>query len=209
MPTQKDCNPLASLMARLPGLSAAMADRLLPEQVAATRNSALLQDGRKDAHVYQTCRGGPRQRGKGEQCDGAGILGSVPGGWAYRIPSLVREGPDIAIEALARTFDDVLALTGTAKSAVLAVGLDTPGPASAEGVISSSGSTNFSHPAWRSFDVRRALEDRLQLPVIYNNDGNAAALYAHQMHFGSAGGEHSSIAAIVGRVWAAVSSRPG
>jgi glucokinase len=113
-------------------------------------------------------------------------------------PSLVREGPDIAIEALARTFDDVLALTGTAKSAVLAVGLDTPGPATAEGVISSRGSTNFSHPAWRSFDVRRALEDRLQLPVIYNNDGNAAALYAHQMHFGSAGSEHSSIATIVG-----------
>ena len=51
---------------------------------------------------------------------------------------------------------------------------------------------------WRSFDVRRALEDRLQLPVIYNNDGNAAALYAHHMHFGSAGSEHSSIAAIVG-----------
>jgi predicted NBD/HSP70 family sugar kinase len=59
-------------------------------------------------------------------------------------------------------------------------------------------STNFSHPAWRSFDVRRALEDRLQLPVIYNNDGNAAALNAHHMHFGSAGSEHSSIAAIVG-----------
>ena len=113
-------------------------------------------------------------------------------------PSLVREGPDIAIDALARTFDDVLALTGTAKAAVLAVGLDTPGPASAEGVISSRGSTNFSHPAWRSFDIRSGLEDRLQLPVIYNNDGNAAALYAHQMHFGSAGSEHSSIAAIVG-----------
>ena len=27
-------------------------------------------------------------------------------------PSLVREGPDIAIDALARTFDNVLALTG-------------------------------------------------------------------------------------------------
>jgi predicted NBD/HSP70 family sugar kinase len=113
-------------------------------------------------------------------------------------PSLVREGPDIAIDALARTFDDVLAFTGTAKTAVLAVGLDTPGPASAEGVISSRGSTNFAHPAWRSFDVRGAVEDRLQLPVIYNNDGNAAALYAHHMHFGSAGSEHSSIAAIVG-----------
>jgi glucokinase len=90
-------------------------------------------------------------------------------------PSRVREGPDIAIDALVRTFDDVLALTGTEKTAVLAVGLDTPGPASAEGVISSRGSTNFSHPAWRNFDVRSALARRLQLPVIYNNDGNAAA----------------------------------
>jgi predicted NBD/HSP70 family sugar kinase len=60
------------------------------------------------------------------------------------------------------------------------------------------GSTNFSHPAWRSFDIRSGMENRLQLPVIYNNDGNAAALYAHQMHFGSAGSAHSSIAAIVG-----------
>jgi predicted NBD/HSP70 family sugar kinase len=113
-------------------------------------------------------------------------------------PSLVREGPDIAIDALVRTFDEVLTLTGTAKTSVLAVGLDTPGPASAEGVISSRGSTNFSHPAWRNFDVRSALARRLQLPVIYNNDGNAAALYAHHMHFGSAGSERSSIAAIVG-----------
>jgi glucokinase len=113
-------------------------------------------------------------------------------------PSLFQEGPDIAMDALVRAFEDVLALTGTAKTAVLAVGLDTPGPASAEGVISSRGSTNFSQPAWRSFDVRRALAQRLQLPVIYNNDGNAAALYAHHMHFGSAGREHSSIAAIVG-----------
>jgi hypothetical protein len=41
-------------------------------------------------------------------------------------PSLVREGPDIAIDALARVFDDVLALTGTAKTAVLAVGYAWP-----------------------------------------------------------------------------------
>jgi glucokinase len=79
-------------------------------------------------------------------------------------PSLVLEGPDIAMDALVRAFEDVLALTGTAKTAVLAVGLDTPGPASADGVISSRGSTNFSQPAWRSFDVRRALAQRLHCP---------------------------------------------
>lgn len=113
-------------------------------------------------------------------------------------PSSVQEGPDVAVEALASAMDNVLALTGTARPAVRAVGLDTPGPASADGVISSKGATNFSQPAWRGFDFRGALEERVGLPVVYNNDGNAAALYAHHVHFGAKAGLHSSISAIVG-----------
>jgi predicted NBD/HSP70 family sugar kinase len=104
----------------------------------------------------------------------------------------------VAVEALATAFVSVLALTDTPLSAVRAVGLDTPGPASAEGVISSRGATNFSAPAWRNFDVRSALERRLQLPVIYNNDANAAALYAHHTFFGARAGETSSVSVIVG-----------
>ena len=65
-------------------------------------------------------------------------------------------------------------------------------------MISSKGSTNFAHPAWRGFDFRGALEARLGLPVVYNNDGNAAALYAHHVHFGAEAARHSSISAIVG-----------
>jgi glucokinase len=76
--------------------------------------------------------------------------------------------------------------------------LDTPGPASATGVISSKGSTNFSQPAWRGFDVRTALERRVGLPVIYQNDGNAAALYAHHVYFGGEAYARSSVSAIVG-----------
>jgi predicted NBD/HSP70 family sugar kinase len=78
------------------------------------------------------------------------------------------------------------------------VGLDTPGPASADGVISSRGGTNFAQPAWRGFDVRSALEARLGLPVVYNNDANAAALYAHHDRFGARAAGHSSISVIVG-----------
>jgi glucokinase len=113
-------------------------------------------------------------------------------------PSRVREGPEIAVEALAEAFEHVLAQVDVHPSAVRAVGLDTPGPASAEGVISSKGATNFSEPAWRGFDFRGALEARLGLPVVYNNDGNAAALYAHYYRFGQDAGAHSSISAIVG-----------
>jgi glucokinase len=113
-------------------------------------------------------------------------------------PSYVRQGPERAIEALSASFENVLELTETARACVRGVGLDTPGPASADGVISSKGATNFSEPAWHGFDIRSALEDRLGLPVVYNNDGNAAALYAHHMQFGADMAHHSSVSAIVG-----------
>jgi glucokinase len=113
-------------------------------------------------------------------------------------PSCVQEGPDVAVEALVQALDHILQQTGTAKTSVRAVGLDTPGPASADGVISSKGATNFSQPAWHGFDVRGALEARLGLPVVYSNDANAAALYAHHVRFGDEAAQHSSISAIVG-----------
>ena len=116
----------------------------------------------------------------------------------FERPSRVTEGPDVAVQALVESFDDILERTGVERSRVRAVGLDTPGPASAEGVISSRGSTNFAHPGWRSFDFRGALEAKLGLPVVYHNDGNAAALYAHYQLFGAAAPQRSSISAIVG-----------
>jgi predicted NBD/HSP70 family sugar kinase len=112
--------------------------------------------------------------------------------------SFVLDGPEAALDALVSAFDSVLALTGTDRRAVRAVGLDTPGPTSADGVISSKGSTNFSAPAWRGFNVRSGLEDRLQLPVVYNNDGNAAALYAHYKFYGQQAADQSSVSVIVG-----------
>jgi predicted NBD/HSP70 family sugar kinase len=114
------------------------------------------------------------------------------------VPSRVTEGPAIAVEAMVQALETVLDVTSTDRSAVRAVGLDTPGPASADGVISSKGATNFSAPEWWGFDVRGALEERLGLPVVYNNDGNAAALYAHHEHFGVEAARRASVSAIVG-----------
>jgi predicted NBD/HSP70 family sugar kinase len=113
-------------------------------------------------------------------------------------PSHVQDGPDVAVGALEEALDQVLGLTGVARESVHAVGLGTPGPASADGVISSKGATNFPQTAWHGFDFRGALERRLGVPVTYNNDGNAAALYAHHVHFGSEAALHSSVSAIVG-----------
>lgn len=113
-------------------------------------------------------------------------------------PSRVHDGPPAAVEALVEAMKAVLATTGVPRDAVLGVGLDSPGPASATGVISAKGSTNFSEPAWRGFDFRGALQERLGLPVVYHNDGNAAALYAHHVHFGTGSSARSSVTAVVG-----------
>jgi predicted NBD/HSP70 family sugar kinase len=113
-------------------------------------------------------------------------------------PSLVKQGPEVAVGALAESLDNVLDQTGTDRGRVRAVGLDTPGPASADGVISAKGATNFLHPGWFGFDFRKALEDRVGLPVVYNNDGNAAALYTHHARFRAVAAQKSSVSAIVG-----------
>jgi glucokinase len=114
-------------------------------------------------------------------------------------PSYVREGPEKAVEALARSLEEVLELTAMPRALVRAVGLDTPGPVSGEGVIALQGATNFGNPQWCGFDVRGALEMRLGLPVVFNNDANAAALYAHHVHFGpEEAPRRSSVSAIVG-----------
>ena len=113
-------------------------------------------------------------------------------------PSRVLEGPSVAVESLATAFDAILELTGTVRTLVRSVGLDTPGPASADGVISSKGATNFSQREWWGFDIRGALERRLGMPVVYTNDANAAALYAHHQYFGADATARSSVSAIVG-----------
>lgn len=113
-------------------------------------------------------------------------------------PSRVLDGPVAAVDALAESFDQVLRLTGTDRASVRVVGLDTPGPASADGVISSKGATNFAQQAWRGFDFRGALETKLGLPVVYNNDANAAAVYAHHTHFGPEALHRSSVSVVVG-----------
>lgn len=114
------------------------------------------------------------------------------------VPSRVREGTAAALDALVAALELGLRLTGVDHGAVRAVGLDTPGPASADGVISSKGATNFALPEWWGFDIRSALEARVGVPVVYSNDGNAAALYAHHVHFGAIAMQRSSVSAIVG-----------
>lgn len=125
--------------------------------------------------------------------DGAFLIDDL-----IELPSRVTEGPGPALAALSEAFDAALETAGITRDRVWAVGFDSPGPASANGVLSSKGATNFAHRDWWGFDYRTALERLLGLPVVYSNDTNAAALYAHHRHFGAVAADRSSAAAIVG-----------
>jgi predicted NBD/HSP70 family sugar kinase len=112
-------------------------------------------------------------------------------------PSLAPEGPAICLRQMADGLQCSAELHGVSVEQIAYIGLGTPGPASAEGIFSASGSTNFVHPAWRGFDIRGALAQRLGKPVVYINDGNAGALWGHYVLFG-AKNHSTSISAIIG-----------
>jgi glucokinase len=100
-------------------------------------------------------------------------------------PSRATEGPGVCLSQIEEGLRAALARVGLSLADVVVVGLDTPGPASAEGVLSARGSTNFVDPRWIGFDIRGELAKRLARPVAYLNDGNAAALWGHFSIFGA------------------------
>jgi len=100
-------------------------------------------------------------------------------------PARAKDGPEICLEQIAGGLEIAAVRAGIRLDDVGAVGLDTPGPATADGVLSAEGSTNFAHQGWVGYDVRGALAARLGRPVTYLNDGNAGALWGHFAIFGA------------------------
>ena len=112
-------------------------------------------------------------------------------------PARSVEGPDVCLGQIANGLALAAEQAGIRVQDVVAIGLDTPGPASGSGVLSRRGSTNFVHAEWAGYDIRAGLERRLGQPVTYLNDGNAAALWGHVAIFGSEN-TATSISAIIG-----------
>lgn len=115
----------------------------------------------------------------------------------FEHPSRSKAGPEICLQQIADGLELAIQKVGIASDDVVVVGLDTPGPASAAGVLSAEGSTNFVHADWANFDIRDGLARKLGKPVCYLNDGNAGALWGHFSIFGAAN-HATSISAIVG-----------
>jgi glucokinase len=112
-------------------------------------------------------------------------------------PALSRQGPEVCLRQIEDGLRIAAEKTNVRVSEIVAVGLDTPGPASAAGLLSAKGSTNFVHPNWAGFDIREALAQRLSKPVTYLNDGNAGALWGHFTIFGARGKE-TSVSVVIG-----------
>lgn len=79
-----------------------------------------------------------------------------------------RQDPDAALAVVAEM---VMSLIAQADREVVSVGLDVPGPCDAEGAVV------FFAPnlGWHDVPVRAMLAARIDLPVMVENDGNAAA----------------------------------
>jgi predicted NBD/HSP70 family sugar kinase len=112
-------------------------------------------------------------------------------------PALAKQGPEVCLQQIAEGLQIAVLGAGITLADVVAVGLDTPGPASATGQLSARGSTNFAHQNWAGFDIREGLAHKLGKPVSYLNDANAAALWGHYAIFGSNSRE-TSISVVIG-----------
>jgi predicted NBD/HSP70 family sugar kinase len=123
--------------------------------------------------------------------DGAFLIAGL-----FEHPARVTEGPSVCLGQIAEGLGLAAAHAGISVASIDAIGLDTPGPASATGVLSARGSTNFIHRDWPGFDIPAAVARTFGKPVTYLNDGNAAALWGHTHALGDRPG--TSISAIIG-----------
>lgn len=112
-------------------------------------------------------------------------------------PALSKQGPEVCLQQIEDGLKIAADLAQIPLTDIVAIGLDTPGPASAAGQLSAKGSTNFVHADWAGFDIREGLARKLGKPVSYLNDGNAGALWGHFTIFG-ANSKETSVSIVIG-----------
>ena len=80
-------------------------------------------------------------------------------------------GPEVVIDKMAQTVEELIAQNGLTLQDVIAVGIGTPGPAKySEGIIIKS--TNM--PKFKNVPICRMLNEKLGAPIVFDNDANVA-----------------------------------
>jgi glucokinase len=90
-------------------------------------------------------------------------------------------GPKAVIERILRCVDELVQATEIPLTRVKALGLGAPGA-----VDPATGTVLFAPnlPNWKKIPLGQELEDKLQIPVRIENDGNVCALGVHALEFG-------------------------
>ncbi len=80
-------------------------------------------------------------------------------------------GPEIVIDNMAQTVEELIAEAGLSLQDIIAIGIGTPGPAKySEGIIIRA--TNM--PKFKNVPICRMLNEKLGAPVVFDNDANVA-----------------------------------
>jgi len=80
-------------------------------------------------------------------------------------------GPEIVIDNMAQTVEELITEAGLSLQDIVAVGIGTPGPAKySEGIIIRS--TNM--PKFKNVPICRMLNEKLGAPIVFDNDANVA-----------------------------------
>jgi predicted NBD/HSP70 family sugar kinase len=90
----------------------------------------------------------------------------------------IADGPEVVLEWVARTFDDLLAECGRGRGDVLAVGVGVPGP-----VEAGRPANPPLMPGWDGYPVAEELAERFGAPALLERDVNAMALGEHRRHW--------------------------
>jgi len=137
----------------------------------------------------------------GGNCNSATVLDGLGRFLVDRLvesPSRVQEGPDVAIEALAGCPRPCARHHGGGAGVGALSSAWDAGACQPRRCDLLEGSDELLRSTLARVRYSRRARAPLEVPVIYNNDGNAAALYAHHSHFGREAALHSSVSAIVG-----------
>ncbi len=97
------------------------------------------------------------------------------------LPTEPRQGPKATAGRICLAVLDLIGRSGLRATDIRGAGIGTPGTVDAErGVLVFWPNV----PSWRGVPVRRLFEQRLELPCVVENDGNAAALAEHWIGVG-------------------------
>jgi predicted NBD/HSP70 family sugar kinase len=95
-------------------------------------------------------------------------------------PILIADGPELVLDWVCRTFDELLAEAGCGPADVLATAIGVPGPVEfATGVPVNPPIM----PGWDGYPVGRRLAERFGAPALLERDANAMALGEHRRHW--------------------------